>query len=130
MTKRLLPLVFVPLVTLAGCADSNQAVEYDDVSALTGDLGWLDCQQRDIPLVGESSADCKAGDDRVFVAVFGSNEDRDEQIAELRNTPAWHEQAPEVVSGPHWLVQCEQPGVCGRVADDLGGALLSAPTYD
>ena len=130
MKPRLLPLVLVPLIALAGCADSNQAVEYDDVSALTGDLGWLDCEQRDTPLVGESAADCKTGDDRVFVAVFGSNEDRDNQITKIRNTPAWHEQVPEVVSGERWLVQCEQAGVCGRVADDLGGALLSAPTYD
>lgn len=129
MKSRLLPLVLVPLVALAGCSDTGSAVEYDTVGALTNDLGGFECKQRDVPLVGESSADCRAGEDRAFVAVFGSDEQRDAQVAEIRDTPAWHEQAPEVVTGPRWIVQCEQPGVCAQVVDAIGGELLSAPDY-
>ncbi len=127
MKTRLLPLVFVPLIALAGCSDT--ASEYDTVGALVDDLGEFECKQRDVPLVGESSADCRAGEDRAFVAVFGSDEQRDAQVAEIRDTPAWHEQAPEVVTGPRWIVQCERPGVCDQVVDEIGGELLSAPDY-
>ncbi|WP_273407820.1 hypothetical protein [Corynebacterium ureicelerivorans] len=129
MKTRLLPLVFVPLVALAGCSDAGGAVEYDNAGDLAGDLAGFDCTQRDIPLVGESAADCKSGQDRVFVAVFASDDERDAQIQELRDTPAWHAQSPEVAVGPRWVVQCEQPNVCGRVVDEIGGELLSAPDY-
>lgn len=91
-------------------------------------LDWT-CVEREYPLVGDSSADCKAGEEDVFVAVFEDDIARGDRLVEVRESTHWHTDIPAVALGTTWQAYCPSENPCRDLVKKLGGSVVTAPDY-
>ncbi|WP_297009523.1 hypothetical protein [uncultured Corynebacterium sp.] len=66
---------------------------------------------------------------RASLATFSSEGWKNQRINQFRNQQSWAEEAPAMVDGPGWTVDCANEAQAQRWIDAIGGQLRLAPNY-
>ena len=120
MKKRLLPLVLVPLIALAGCsnASSGGVGEIKDVAEIRDALAGTDYECNRWDEVGRLRSCGQYGNGEVQFAI-----DSDPELYAALMLDQDYPETDEAIVGENWTGRCVTPkeGTCQAIADILGG---------
>lgn len=121
MKTRLLPLVLVPLVALAGCSDSHEVGKIDDVTEIRDALAGTDyeCSKWDVT---DGLGFCtQRGNGSVN---FGIHDDPELYAAVLLDQD--YPETDQVIVGENWTGRCAtaREATCEVMAEQLGARVV------
>lgn len=122
MKTRLLPLVFVPLVALAGCSDSREVGKIEDVTEIRDALADTDYECQGWEVRDELGFCGQYGNGTVN---FSINDDPELYAAVLLDQD--YPETNQVIVGENWVGRCAtaREATCELMADTLGGRVKS-----
>ncbi len=140
MKTRLLPLVFVPLVALAGCStEAPQARQFSDMADWNDEVDNrtnLTCKQRRVVDPGpEEKYRSECIDDKgrkALLAMYSSGADKTNAIDDLKDNPLAQTMLPAILVGPNWTVKCvdeDGQAMCEQWQREIGGDIRNPPDF-
>lgn len=141
MKTRLLPLVFVPLVALAGCSDEvPQARQFSDMADWNDEVDNrtdLVCKQRRVvDPAPEEKYRSECIDDKgrkALLTMYRNGADKNNAVDGLKDNQFASAMLPAILVGPNWTVKClDEDGqkMCEQWQGEIGGDIRNPPDYD
>lgn len=140
MKTRLLSLIFVPLVSLAGCGhEVPQARQFSDMADWNDEVDNrtnLICKQRHVvDPAPEEKYRSECIDDKgrkALLTMYRNGTDKVNAVNDLKNNPFAPTLLPAILVGPNWTVKClddDGKEMCRQWQGEIGGDIRTPPDY-